>query len=231
MAKLPRELWDECHSTAERKARALNYEDSCVLSLQLALEKESDQHLNAYRPGGGGCGSHGKGYPGPRLGQGATPKQARIMDNVKELFRSDARDKQGHLQHALDLGASGCMVKMCPKLPLRGTAKKKFFWGDPKTQEPKIPQKAINWSIFIYFQENRLPGKQVYFSKNALRFWENHDFLFPLPLMLSNKNTHELSIFSKTSFRKPCYAQHHNKHFLAPLPCVRPRANTNTTAQ
>ena len=31
VAKLPRELWDECHSTAERKARALNYEDLCVL--------------------------------------------------------------------------------------------------------------------------------------------------------------------------------------------------------
>ena len=27
VAKLPRELWDECRSTAEHKARALNYED------------------------------------------------------------------------------------------------------------------------------------------------------------------------------------------------------------
>ena len=31
VAKLPRELWDECRSTAERKARALNYEDLSVL--------------------------------------------------------------------------------------------------------------------------------------------------------------------------------------------------------
>ena len=46
VAKLPRELWDECRSTAERKARALHYEDLCVLLLELALEKESDQHLN-----------------------------------------------------------------------------------------------------------------------------------------------------------------------------------------
>ena len=68
------------------------------------------------------------------------------------------------------------MVKMCPKLPLCGTAKKNFVWGDPKTQEPKIPQKAINGSIFIYFQENRLPGKMIYFSKNAVLFLENHDF-------------------------------------------------------
>ena len=30
-AKLPRERWDECRSTAERKARALNYEDLSVL--------------------------------------------------------------------------------------------------------------------------------------------------------------------------------------------------------
>ena len=58
VAKLPRELWDECRSTAERKRRALNYEDLSVLVLEMALEKESDQHLNAYPPGGGGSGSH-----------------------------------------------------------------------------------------------------------------------------------------------------------------------------
>ena len=58
VAKLARELWEECRSPAERKARALNYEDLSVLLLELALEKESDQHLNAYRPGGGGSESH-----------------------------------------------------------------------------------------------------------------------------------------------------------------------------
>ena len=52
VAKLPRELWDECRSTAEGKARALNYEDLSVLLLELAPEKESDQHVNAYRFGG-----------------------------------------------------------------------------------------------------------------------------------------------------------------------------------
>ena len=67
MAKLPRELWDECRSTAERKARALHYEDSSVLLLELALEKESDQQLNAYRPRGGGSGNHGKGTKDPDL--------------------------------------------------------------------------------------------------------------------------------------------------------------------
>ena len=97
VAKLPRELWDECRATAERKTRALNYEDLSVLPLELALEKESDQHLNAYNPGGGGSGSHVKGYQGPRPGQGTTPKHARIMDNVKELFWCDARDEHCHL--------------------------------------------------------------------------------------------------------------------------------------
>ena len=112
VAKLPRELWDECRSTAERKARSLRYEDLCVLVLELVLEKESDQHLNNYRPGGGGSGGHGKGYQGSRPGQGTTPKhaRARIMENVKELFWCDARDKQGHLQHAPDCEQRDCFV-------------------------------------------------------------------------------------------------------------------------
>ena len=64
VAKFPRELWDECRSTAERKPRALNCEDSSVLLLDLALEKESDQQLNTYRSGGGGSGNQGPGYQG-----------------------------------------------------------------------------------------------------------------------------------------------------------------------
>ena len=108
--KLPRELWDECRLTAERKARSLRYEDLCLLLLEMALEKESDQHLNNYRPGGGGSG--GKGYQGSRPGQGTTPKHAhaRLMENVKELFWCDARDEQGHLQHASDCEQRDCFV-------------------------------------------------------------------------------------------------------------------------
>ena len=83
VAKLPRELWDECRATAERKARALNYEDLPVLLLELALQKESGQHLNAYLPGGEGSGSQGRGYQGHRPGQGITPKNARIMSMSK----------------------------------------------------------------------------------------------------------------------------------------------------
>ena len=112
VAKLPRELWDECRWTAERKARSLRYEDLCVLLLELALEKESDQHLNNYRPGGGGSGSHGKEYQGSRPGQGTTPKHAhaRLMENVKKLFWCDAREEQGHLQHAPDCEQRECFV-------------------------------------------------------------------------------------------------------------------------
>ena len=86
VAKLPQELWDKCRSLAERKARALKYKDLSVLLLELALEKESDEHLNAYRPGGGGSGNHAKGYQGPRPCQGTTPKHAPIMGNAQEVF-------------------------------------------------------------------------------------------------------------------------------------------------
>ena len=112
VAKLPRELSDECRSTAERKTRSLRYEDLWVLLLEVALEKESDQHLNNYRPGGGGSGSLVKGYQGSRPWQGTTPKHAhaRIMENVKELFWCHARDEQGHLQHAPDCEQRDCFI-------------------------------------------------------------------------------------------------------------------------
>ena len=108
VAKIPTSVWDECQATEERKARTLTYEDLSVLLLELALEKESDQHLDAYRPGGGGSGSHGKGYQGPRPGQGTTP--SRIMGQVQEFFWCDARDEHGHLQHAPDCDQRDCFV-------------------------------------------------------------------------------------------------------------------------
>ena len=110
VAKLPREVWDECRVTAERKARALTYENMSVLLLELALETESDQHLNAYRPGGGGSGSQGQGYQGPRPCQGTTPKNARFMSNVQDLFWWDATDEQGCLLHGPDCDQPDCFV-------------------------------------------------------------------------------------------------------------------------
>ena len=126
VAKLPWELWDECRSTKECKARAPNYEDLSVLLLELALEKESNQHLNAYRLRGGGSGSHGEGYQGPRHGQGTTPKHARIMDNVKELFWCDARDEHGHLQQAPDCEQGDCFVVQGKKQETNTGAKAKM---------------------------------------------------------------------------------------------------------
>ena len=96
------------------------------LLLELALEKESDKHLKAYRPGGGGSGSHGQGYQGPRPGQGTTSKHARIMDNVKELFWCDPRDQHGHLQHAPDCEQRDCFVVQGKKQETNTGAKAKM---------------------------------------------------------------------------------------------------------
>ena len=81
-----------------------------MLLLELALEKESDQHLNAYRPGGGGSGSQSLGYQGHRGGQGTTPKNAPIMSNVQDFFWCDARDEQGSLLHAPDCDQHECFM-------------------------------------------------------------------------------------------------------------------------
>ena len=81
-----------------------------MLLFELALEKESDQHLNAYRPGGGGSGRQGRGYQGPHPRQGAAPKKARFMSNVQDLFCCDARDEQGCLLHAPDCDQRDCLV-------------------------------------------------------------------------------------------------------------------------
>ena len=111
VAKLPTSVWEECRATAERKARTLTYGDLSVLLLELALEKESDQHLDANRPGGGGgSGSQaGRGYQAHR-GQGTTPKHARIMGSVQQFFWCDACDEHGQLLHAPDCHQRDCFV-------------------------------------------------------------------------------------------------------------------------
>ena len=124
MAKLPPET--ECRATAERKARALTYEDLSVLLLELALEKGSDQHLNAYLPRGGGSGSHGRGYQGTRHGQGTSLKDARFMSNVQDLFWCDARDEQGCLLHAPDCDQRDCFVVQGKRQETKAGAKAKL---------------------------------------------------------------------------------------------------------
>ena len=81
-----------------------------MLLLELALEKESGQHLNGYHPGGGGSGSQGRGYQGHWPEQGTTPPNARITSNVQDLFWCDARDEQGSLLHAPDCDQHDCFV-------------------------------------------------------------------------------------------------------------------------
>ena len=112
VANIPTSVWDECRATAERKARTLTYEDLSILLLELALEKESNQHLDGYPPwtARGGSGSQGKEYQGPRPGQGTIPKHARIMGNVQGFFWCDARDEHGHLQQAPDCDQRDCFV-------------------------------------------------------------------------------------------------------------------------
>ena len=123
VAKIPRDVWDECRGTAERKARTLTYEDLSLLLLELAQEKESDEHLNAYRPGGGSSGNHGRGYQGPRPGQGTTAKNTRYMSNVQDLFSCNARDEKGGLVHAPDCDQHECFVVQGKKRETNSTGK------------------------------------------------------------------------------------------------------------
>ena len=97
VAKYPRDRWDECRAREERKARTLTYEDLSVPVLEPALVNDSDQNLNAYRPGGGNSRNNGRGYQGPRPRQGSTPKSACYMSNVQDLLWCDARDEKGGL--------------------------------------------------------------------------------------------------------------------------------------
>ena len=148
-----------------------------MLLLELALEKESDQHLNAYRPGGGGSGSHGKGYQRPRPGQGTTPKHARIMDNVKELFWCDARDEQGHLQHAPDCEQRDCFVVQWTKQETNTGAKAKMpdhhrctitcaFCGKRKHYEDECYHKHLGF-YGVPKSQNQLQSEILLFLSNS----------------------------------------------------------------
>ena len=94
-------MWDECWATAEGKARTITHEDLFVLVLELVLEKESIQHLNAWRLGGGNSGNHGRGYQEPQPGQRSTLTNAPYMSNVQDLFSCNGRDEKDALVHAL----------------------------------------------------------------------------------------------------------------------------------
>ena len=126
-----------------------------------------------------------KGYPDPEW----LPARSFMHDINEDWLAYNAN-------HRIDVGIKLRRLKLhgqnMPETASSRHSEKKVLLGDPKTQEPKIQQKAIDWLIFIYFQENRLPGKLIYLPKNALLFSKRDNFLFPLPLMLSHENTHEL---------------------------------------
>ena len=84
--------------------------DLSVLLLELALEKETDQHLNAYRPAGGNFGNHGRGHQGPPPGEGITPKNARYTSNLQDLLWCDAEDERGGPVSAVDCDQHECLV-------------------------------------------------------------------------------------------------------------------------
>ena len=104
----------------------LSYDNSSMPLLELALEIESDQHLNAYRLGGGNSGNHGPGHQGARpSGQEHTPKNALRMRNVQDLVCCDFRDEKGGLVHAPDFEMHKCFVVQGNKQDMntRGKAK------------------------------------------------------------------------------------------------------------
>ena len=88
MAKIPRHVWEECRAIAERQARTLIHKDFSVLLLELALEEESDQQVNAYWPVVQSTG-HGRAHQDPRNSE-QTPKNARYMSNTQALLWCDS---------------------------------------------------------------------------------------------------------------------------------------------
>ena len=90
-----------------------------------------------------------------------------------------------------------------PKTASPRHSEKIVLLGDPKTQEPKIQQKAINWSIFLHFQENGLPGKKFislkmhYFFRKTTTLCFLYHLCFPMKIPMSFQ-----------SFRKPVFENH-----------------------
>ena len=48
VSKIPTRRWDDCHTTSERKGRTHTYDDLVDLLIELALERESDAHMQIF---------------------------------------------------------------------------------------------------------------------------------------------------------------------------------------
>ena len=91
--KLREAVWKECRATPESKARTLTYEDLSVLILELALEREADAHIDAYRPGG--RHQRGGGRPGgpTHKHSHANTKNAKFMSTLFYCASSDTNEE------------------------------------------------------------------------------------------------------------------------------------------
>ena len=102
VAKLPRELWDECRSTALRGFACATLGTGAGERKRPAPERLPSCRRRLWAPW--------QRVPGTQTWQGNTPNHARIMGNVQELFWCDARDEHCHLQHAPDCDHRDCFV-------------------------------------------------------------------------------------------------------------------------
>ena len=125
MGKIIKVFFDKSKEQAQVWANQKPVLDLSVHPSELALEKESDQKLNTYHSGGGNSRTHGRGYQGSRPGQGFTPKNARYMSNVQDLFWCDARNQKGGLVYAPDSNQHECFMVRGKKQEINsgGTAK------------------------------------------------------------------------------------------------------------
>ena len=129
MSKILQRMWDDCRATSERKSRTHSYDDLLDLLIELALERETDSHMEKFLKKHLGRG----GTPTPELGEGKGPKKPtnanqgggkgrgnlRAMNEVKPdagtppLFYCKAVNDKGGPCDAPDCDhRSGCMLQM-----------------------------------------------------------------------------------------------------------------------
>ena len=129
MSKIPARTRDDCRTTSERKSRTHTYDDLVDLLIELALERESDYHMEKFLKKHLGRG----GTPTPECGEGKGPENPtnanqgggkgrgnlRAINEVKPeagtppLFYCKLVNDKGGPCHAPDCDLrSGCMLQM-----------------------------------------------------------------------------------------------------------------------
>ena len=103
----------------------------------------------------------------------------------------------------LGLGGSSCMVKICPKVPLRGTPKKWFLWGTRKHKNQKSSKNQLIGPFSFIFKKTDCPGKifislkMHYFFRKTMTFCFFYHLCFPMRIPMSFQ-----------SFPKPVFENH-----------------------